>query len=52
LQFLDLPRKKSLIASERDETARKEFRDLTSALARSSSIVIDAMGSHLGLTRL
>jgi transposase len=51
LQFLDLPRKKSLVASERDEEARKEFRILTRALDPGQYIFIDERGSNLGLTR-
>src|SRR5262249_22107353 len=43
--------KKSLIASEREEEAREEFRQLTHALDRSHYIFIDDMGSTLGLTR-
>jgi len=52
LQQLGLPRKKSLVASERDEKARKKFRKLTGALDSGHYIFIDAMGSNLGLTRL
>jgi transposase len=44
--------KKSLIASERDEKARKRFRTLTEGLASEHFIFIDEMGSNLGLTRL
>jgi transposase len=43
--------KKSLIANERDETARQEFGKLTNRLASEPSVVIDEMGSPLGLTR-
>jgi transposase len=43
---------KSLIANERDATARKEFRTLTNRLASEHFVFIDEMGSHLGLTRL
>ncbi len=46
------PVKKSLIASERDEKARKKFRKLTNALDISKDILIDEMGSNLGFTRL
>jgi len=46
------PVKKSLIASERDEKARKKFRKLTNALDISKYIFIDEMGSNLGFTRL
>jgi len=53
LQQLQLPRKKkSLVASERDEKARKKFRKLTGALDVSKYVFIDEMGSNLGLTRL
>jgi transposase len=51
LQGLTLPRKKSLLASERDEKARTKLRTLTHAFAREPLILIDAMGSNLGLTR-
>ena len=44
--------KKSLIASERDEKARKQFRNLTNSLASEAFVFIDEMGSNLGLTRL
>lgn len=44
--------KKSLIASERDEKARQEFRKLPHSLASERFVFIDEMGSHLGLTRL
>jgi transposase len=43
--------KKSLIASERDEKARQQFRTLTDGLASEHFIFIDEMGSNLGLTR-
>jgi transposase len=51
-RFCTCPVKKSLIASERDEKARKKFRKLTSALDSGKYIFIDEMGSHLGFTRL
>jgi hypothetical protein len=51
LQQLELPRKKSLAASERDEKARAKFRPLTGALEVSKYIFIDEMGSNLGRTR-
>src|SRR5262245_7980143 len=44
--------KKSLIASERDEKARQQFRTLTGSLARERFVFIDEMGSNRGLTRL
>jgi transposase len=46
------PEKKSLAASERDETARKQFRKHTQAFDVSRYVFIDEMGSNLGLTRL
>jgi transposase len=49
---LNLPRKKSLSASERDEPARQKFRNLPPRLASEDFIFIDEMGSNLGLTRL
>ena len=49
---LNLPRKKSLLASEREEKARKRFRTLTRGLASEHFVFIDEMGSNLGLTRL
>lgn len=52
LQQLQLPRKKSLVAREREEKARKKFRKLTGAFDGSQYVFLDEMGSHLGLTRL
>jgi transposase len=46
------PGKKSLLAQEREEKARKQFRTLTKSLASEALGVIDEMGSNLGLTRL
>ena len=46
------PEKKSLVASEREEKARKKFRKLTGALDADKYVFIDEMGSNLGLTRL
>jgi transposase len=52
LQRLGLPRKKkSLVASERDEQARKKFHTLTEAFESGHFIFLDEMGSNLGLTR-
>ena len=51
LQLLNLPRKKSLVASERDEKARKKFWKLTNALDIGKYIFIDEMGSNLGFSR-
>jgi transposase len=52
LQVLHLPRKKkSLLASERDDKARKQFRKLTSAFASNTYVFIDEMGTNLGFTR-
>jgi len=51
LQRLGLPRKKSLVASERDEKARKKFRKLTCAFEVGHYIFLDEMGSNLRLTR-
>jgi transposase len=45
------PKKKSRVASERDDKARKKFRKLTRAFESGDSIFIDEMGSHLGLPR-
>lgn len=44
--------KKSLIATEREEEARTQFRRLTSAVAKEHLLFIDEMGSNLGLTRV
>jgi transposase len=44
--------KKSLLASERDEKARKKFRTLTKSLAREAFVFVDELGSNLGLPRL
>jgi DDE superfamily endonuclease len=46
------PEKKSLVACEREEKARKKFRKLTTARELRKFIFIDEMGSNLGLTRL
>ena len=46
------PEKKSLVARERDDKARTQFRKLTGAFPTRHYIFIDEMGSHLGLTRL
>ena len=51
LQQLNLPRKKSLIANERDEKERKKFRKLTGRLDIRQFIFIDEMGSNLSMTR-
>lgn len=51
LQQLQLPRKKSLVASERDEKARKKFRKHTGAFDVSRYVFIDEMGRNLGVTR-
>jgi len=52
LQGLHLPRKKSLIASERDEQARKQFRKIAGAFDSNNYVFIDEMGTNLGFTRL
>jgi transposase len=44
--------KKSLLASERDEQARKKFCDLTDNLNSARFVFIDEMGSNRSLTRL
>jgi transposase len=46
------PEKKSLIARERDEKARKQFRHIAGAFALNKYVFIDEMGTNLGLTRL
>jgi transposase len=46
------PEKKSLIASARDEQARKQFRKIAGAFAINKYVFIDEMGTNLGLTRL
>jgi transposase len=46
------PEKKSLIACERDEKARKQFRKIAGAFALNNYVFIDEMGTTLGLTRL
>ena len=43
--------KKSLIASERDEKARKKFWTIASALDINKYVFIDEMGTNLGFTR-
>jgi transposase len=45
------PEKKSLIASERDEKARKKFRQIADAFDINNYVFIDEMGTNLGLTR-
>ena len=45
------PGKKSLIASERDEKARKNFGNIASALDINKYVFIDEMGTNLGFTR-
>jgi transposase len=45
------PEKKSLIARERDEKARKKFRKIAGAFAMNKYVFIDEMGTNLGLTR-
>jgi transposase len=45
------PEKKSLIASERDEKARKKFRKIAGAFDINKYVFIDEMGTNLGLTR-
>jgi transposase len=46
------PEKKSLIASERDEQARKQFRKITGTFAINKYVFIDEMGTNLELPRL
>ena len=45
------PEKKSLIASERDEKARKKFRKIAGVFDINKYVFIDEMGTNLGLTR-
>lgn len=52
LQELDLPRKKSPFAQERNEKQRKEFRCLTDKLDSDQFVFVDEMGSHLAMTQL
>jgi transposase len=45
------PEKKSLIASERDETARAAWRERAAAVAPDRWVWVDEFGSHTALTR-
>lgn len=45
------PEKKSLLAQERDETKRKQFRQLVRAFDIRNFIFLDEMGCNLALTR-
>ncbi len=45
------PQKKSLIAAERDETARAAWRDEAAALAPNDLVFVDETSTHTALTR-
>ena len=49
---LELPRKKSLAAREREDKARPKCRNLTGALESDPYVFMEEMGSHLALPRL
>ena len=51
LQWLGLPRKKSLEAAERDEQRRKAFRRAAEAITRRRLVFTDETGFHLAMTR-
>jgi transposase len=49
LQRFDRPRKKTLVAAERDEAARQEWRELAETLPARRVTVFDESGTHLDL---